>query len=235
LAAQWYARAGLTFTGEYYYKLRLNDYNPTVDSTPATGFDRYPAFIANQDFTTHDVNVRVSWRPTTQLSVVTRYDLQRSQVMSSFEAIPKSRSSRTTTHILSQSATYTPIARLYLTGSLNVAFDQLATPAAGYIRNSDNNYVNASLSAGYALSKTTDLYLDATRYQARDYSDNSRVSLPYGADVRTDTASLTCVIRRNAHLVYTLRYTYAQNDDRASGGYNDYRAHFVYSKVQYSF
>lgn len=235
LGALWYPRPGLSCSSEYYYRLRMNDYNATRDSTPAGSQDRYPAFITNQDFSTHDFNLRVSWRPLSTVSWVTRYDLQYSTVQSGFVGIVQGQSARATAHIVSESVTWTPIAQLYLVAAVNLTYDQLATPAAAFVLNSDNNYVNGSLSAGYAVGKYTDFYLDVTHYRARDLSNNSVISLPYGADQSTQTASLTTVFHRTKRTVYTVKYTYASNREALVGGRNDFRAHIVYAKVQYSF
>jgi hypothetical protein len=124
---------------------------------------------------------------------------------------------------------------LYLIGSGNLVFNQVATPAAPVLPNADNNYLDASLGAGYALGKKTDLHLDLTHYRARDFSDNSATSLPYGANQETNSASVTSVVRQNENLVYTLKYTYAINHDDTSGGHNDFRASLLYAKVQLLF
>ncbi|HEY0945860.1 MAG TPA: hypothetical protein VGD81_11360 [Opitutaceae bacterium] len=235
IAGNWYVRPGLTFASEYYYKRRSADYDSPSDSTPAGSNDRYPAFIRKQAFDTHDVNVRVSWRPASMLSFVTRYDLQYSTNEMQGDGLETVRSARATTHIVSQSATWSPVPRLYLTGSANVVFDQLATPAASLVLNSDNNYVNASLGAGYAVSKRSDLYLDASHYRARDFSDNSAVSLPYGADQKYQAVSLTWVLRATDSLTYTFKYGYVTNRDEGTGGINDYDATILYAKAQYRF
>lgn len=235
VGAVWYARPGLSLSSEYFYRLRLNDYDSPRDSTRAGTPDRYPAFITNQDFSTHDFNLRLSWRPITVVSLVTRYDLQYSEVRNGFTALPQIQGAEATSHIVSQSVTWTPTSRLYLIGAGNLTYDQLTTPAAAYVRNSDNNYFNASLAAGYAVGKSTDLYLDLTHYRANDFSDTSTLTLPYGSDQRTQTASLTTIYRRTANTVYTLKYTYATNRDRAAGGHNDFHAHVLYTKVQYKF
>lgn len=235
LAAQWYARPGLTFTSEYYYKLRLNDYDAIRDSTAPGTADRYPAFITNQDFATHDFNLRTTWRAAPALSFVTRYDLQYSTVTTSFIGLPEIRNARLTAHILSESVTWTPHARLYVQASGNLTYDQLATPAAAFVLNSDNNYHNASLSTGYVLSQKTDLVLDANHYRARNFSDNSAISLPYGADQKTQSLSLTAIIRQNAHLIFTFKYRYATHSDLTAGHKNDFRAHSIYAKTEYKF
>jgi len=237
LGAIWYARPKLSFSAEYYYRLRLNDYRSSRDSTPAgpLSLDRYPAFITDQDFATHDFNVRATWRPLSNVSLVSRYDFQLSTVRSGFVAIPQIESSRAKVHIVSQSVTWSPLTNLYIVGAANLTYDQMATPAAAYVRNADNNYFNASINAGYALGKSTDLYVDLTHYRARDFSDNSAISLPYGADQRIQTASMTCVFRQTPNTIYTLKYTYATNQDHTSGDHNDFTAHIVYAKAQYRF
>ncbi|MFT3782718.1 MAG: hypothetical protein QM790_11945 [Nibricoccus sp.] len=235
LAANWYARPGLTVSSEYYFKLQLNNYAATIDSTPAGSADRYPAFITNQDFTLHDFNIRASWRPSHTVSLITRYDAQFATTTTSFAGIPKLQNNRTTAHIVSQSVTWTPFARLYVIGSGNMVFNQIATPAASLILNSDNNYFNASVTAAYALGKKTDLQADFSHYRARNFVDISTTSLPYGAEARTDTASLTYVVRQSQLLIYTFKYTYAMNRDATSGGRNNFNASLLYAKAQLLF
>jgi hypothetical protein len=233
--AQWHARPSLSITSEYYFKVRQNDYRAERDSTPPVGIDRYPAFITNQDFETHDVNVRLSWRAATWLSTVTRYDYQRSIVTSSFAGFPELRGARTATHILSQSITTTPRPYWFLSGTVNLTFDQTTTPVADLIRHADNNYVNVSVISGWVVGKRSDLYLELSRVEARDFIDKSSVSLPYGADLRYDSAALTWVFKASEALTYTIKYGYAEGRDALRGDRSDYRAHTVYSKVQYAF
>ena len=233
--ANWYAKPGLTFAVQYYYKVNVNDYDATRDNTPAGSADRYPAFITDQDFSTNDFNVRVSWRPATALTSVTRYDFQRSRVVSQEAGLQKVESSEVTSHILSESLTWAPMGRLYLNASVNVTWDQLATPAYRFVLNSDNNYVTGSLGGGYALAKKDDLYLDCSWFRARNFSDNSLLSLPYGADRKQQASYLTWVRRQNDHLIYTLKYGYVTNRDGTWAGRNDFDAHVIYAKVQHKF
>ncbi len=234
LAANWHPRPGLALSFEYYFKRRLNDYAQLPGAIPDE-INHYPGFIRRHDFSTHDFNLRVSWRPASRLSFITRYDLQYSTNGMQGGEFAEVRSSRATAHIISQSATWTPVPRLYLTGSANLVYDQLATPATAIVLDSDNNYFNATLGAGYALSKRSDLYLDVSHYQANDFSDNSAISLPYGADQKSRTASLTWAVRATEKLTYTFKYTCATYRDRAAGGRNDFAANVLYAKVQYQF
>ncbi|PTY08631.1 hypothetical protein DB347_03375 [Opitutaceae bacterium EW11] len=233
--SNWYARPGLTFAAQYYYKARNNDYTNLRDSTPATGGDRYPGYIDSQDFATNDFNLRVSWRPTTKVSLVTRYDYQRSNVDTAVLLLQSVESGKLTSHIISENVTWNPINRLYIVGNVNVVYDSLATPAAAYVRNSDNNYLNASLGGGYALGKITDVYFDYSFYRANDFTNNASQTLPYGADQKRNVASLTWVRRQSERLLYTVKYSYVSYDDRTSGNRADFNAHVLYGKVQYRF
>ena len=233
--ANWYAKPGLSFAGQYYYKVNANEYDAVRDNTLAVGADRYPAYIADQDFKTHDLNFRMSWRPASMLSLVTRYDFQVSRITSQEVGIGSVESSELTSHIISESITWTPVNRLFVSASVNVTWDQLATPAYRFVLNSDNNYVNGSLGGGYALTKVDDLYLDYTFYRADNFVDNSALSLPFGVDQKQQGAYLTWVRRQTEKLVYTVKYGYVTNRDATSGYRNDFDAHVIYAKVQYHF
>lgn len=237
LKANWYVRPGLSLSGEYYYKLKMNDYDAVRDSTnnAVPSGDRYPAYITDQDFELHDFNVRLSWRPKALLSFVTRYDYQTSVVNSVEAGLNKVESSNIESHIVSQSVTWNPVPALYLTGSVNVTFDQLSTPAYRFVQHGDNNYVNGSLGVGYALGKVTDLYADYSYYRADNFIDNSALSIPFGADARQEVASFTWVRRQSERLIYTIKYGYATNRDGTTAGLNDYDAQMIYAKVQHLF
>ncbi len=235
LKANWYARPGLSIAAQYYYKVNVNDFNAVRDNTPPGTADRYPAFITDQDFETNDFNLRVSWRPMSLLSFVTRYDYQKSTITSQEAGLQMEQSSKLTSHILSESVTWNPANRLYVNANVNFTWDQLATPAYRFVLNSDNNYVNGSVGAGYALAKLDDLYLDYSFYRARNFVDNSALSLPFGAGQKQQGAFLTWVRRQTPTLVYTVKYGYMKNVDETWAGLNDFKAHLVYAKVQYSF
>ena len=233
--SNWYAKPGLTFAAQYYYKSNLNDYDARRDNTPPGTADRYPAYLTDQDFATNDFNFRVSWRPVSLLGLVSRYDHQQSRIASHEAGLGFVRSSRLVSHILSQSATFSPTSRLYLTGSVNLTYDQMITPAIAFVPNADNNYVNGSLGGGYALAKLDDVYLDWSFFRAKNYLDRSVITLPYGVDQKTQALYLTWVRRQTAHLIYTCKYGYVTNRDGTWVGRNNFDAHVFYAKVQYHF
>jgi len=238
-SATWYARPGLTFGAQYNYRLKLADYRAVRDSTPNTNVaasrDRYPQFIVDNDIASHDANLRMSWRRSTNLHFTTRYAYQQATVTTSFDNLGAIENGRLTRHVVTQAATWTPIPRLFVSGTVNVTYDQLWVPSHRLTVISDNNYSSASLSSGYALGKVTDLYLDLYHYRADNYTNNPEVTLPLNSGLTLNTAFLTWVRRQNERLIYTVKYGYGTNRDGSYGGQNNFTAHMLYGKVQVKF
>ncbi|MGH7957024.1 MAG: hypothetical protein ACREH8_08430, partial [Opitutaceae bacterium] len=234
--ASWHGRPGLTVAAQYNYRVKIADYEHRRDSSDnRAGQDRYPAFIIDQDIESHDGNVRVSWRPKSMMSFVTRYAYQHSTVTSTMDGLPEIQNGKLTRHVITQTATWNPTARLFLSGAVNVTYDQLEVPRHRLTMNSDNNFTSASLGAGYAIGKVTDIYIDANHYRADNYIDNPEVTLPLNAGQKLQSAFLTWVRRHSDRVIYTAKYGYATSRDGTFGGFNDFDAHLFYGKVQYKF
>ena len=244
VGANWYPTRKLTLAGQYYYQQRSRDYDNTVDSTPndATSFNRYPAYLRANDSFTHDANIRLTWRALPNLTSVTRYDYQISTVETRADLLSTVNSADLNTHILSQSLTWSPLDRLYLQGSISYVLDELNTPVSessatpGLVQDSQNDYWFATLGAGYALGKKTDLTADYSYYRADNYqSGNYEVSVPYGASAREHAISVGLVQRISRNLRCSLRYAYFHSEDQTSGGNNNFDAHVISTGLQYRF
>ena len=237
----WYPHRKFNLGAGYYYKLRNNDYDHGTDSTSnAPGsVNRYPAFLLAQDFETHDANVKATWRPLNNLTLVARYDYQYSTIDNQGDGLESVESANTTSQILGASVSWVPWHRLYLQGSLNYVTDQTDTPVdditGGAVADAENDYWNGSLTAGLALDEKTDLTATYFYYRADNNEDNAAVGMPYGADIEEMgiTAGLSRQLSRRVR--WTLRYGFFTSDDDTSGGNNDYDAHMVYSTLQYRF
>jgi hypothetical protein len=236
----WYPLRRFNLGAGYYYKLRNNDYDHSVDSASnAPGsVNRYPAFLLAQDFETHDFNAKATWRPLNNLTLVARYDHQFSTIDMRGDGLANVESAKTTSQILGASVSWVPWHRLYLQGTLNYVADQTDTPVdnfSGAVRDSDNDYWNGTLTAGLALDDKTDLTATYFYYRADNDEDNSAVGMPYGADLEEHgvTAGLSRQLSRRVR--WTLRYGFFTSADETSGGNNDYDAHMVYSTMQYRF
>ncbi|WP_415910670.1 hypothetical protein [Oleiharenicola sp. Vm1] len=241
----WYPRAGHTVAVQYYYKARQNDYDAIRDTTPnsITSSDRYPAYIANQDFETNDFNIRYSWRVLPNLRSVTRYDYAKTIIRSQEVGLAFGETMNNEQSILAESVTWNPLPRWFLTGSVNYVQDKLHTPAndatgaiAGILPESKANYTTWNLSSGYVLDDQTDLFVDYMSYRTRDsYVNNSTLTVPFGSDNKYQVASATLVRRIDRRTTLSLKYSYAKNEDVVSLGAADFTAHLIYAKLQYRF
>jgi len=240
--ANWYPLRNLNMGMQYYHKIRNEDYDHMEDSTTNRTGNRYPAFLIAEDFTTDDVNFRVTYRPWRNVTFVSRYDFQYSTVDMQGDGLPKDESANITSHIFSESITWIPWHRLYLQGAVTLALDETDTPAdhaLGGVTNVapdlKNNYWNFSAGAGLALDNKTDLHLNYIYYLADNYVDNSLYSQPFGADSQEHSVSVALVRRFTERLRWSVRYGFFTNDDHTSGGHNNYKAHLVYSALRMMF
>jgi hypothetical protein len=251
VGANWYPHRKINLAGQYYYKVRNNDYDHNEDTAsfaPPLTNDFYPAFIRQQDFNTHDFNVRVTWRALSSLTLVSRYDYQMSTIDTQgdtdFAGAPlgEVQSAEMISHILSQSVSWTPLARLFLQGSVSYVLDSTDTPAdnidgaaRGLVQTMYNDYWNASTMVGFVVNEATDLQAQYYYYRADNFQDNSAYSQPYGASAQEHGVTATLIHRFSRNLLGKLTYGYFTYDDETSGHHNDYHAHLVYSSLQYRF
>lgn len=241
----WYARPGMTVTGQYYYKASQNDYRDRIDTTndAPTSSDRYPAFLGNQDFETNDMNVRFSWRIMPNLRSVTRYDYMITKISTQPTALAFIQTGESTQKILSQSFSYNPLPRWYLQATANLVKDELETPAAYATGGATNlvpvskaNYNSYGISSGYALDDVSDLYVSYDYYETRDsFFNNAPATVPFGYMTEMQTASATWKRKLDRRTTVVLKYTYAKSEDPASRGFADYEANMIQAKVQYRF
>ncbi len=243
VGANWYPLARLNFSAQYYHKIHDYDYEHLLDSTPNAppNADRYPAFLTDQNFTTDDMNVRATWRPLGSVTLITRYDFQLSTVDTKADFLNHQQSAEISSHIISQSVSWTPLARLYFQASASYALDSTDTPAANatgstnLVLNAANDYWNASCLVGYALDNKTDLQAQYFYYRANNYVDNSAYSQPYGAGAEEHGVTASIARQISKAVRASLKYGFFRNRDETSGGHNDYHAHLVVASLQYRF
>jgi hypothetical protein len=243
VGANWYPLRRLSMGAQYYFKSRKNEYDHILDSTTNAppSADRYPAYLRDQNFSTHDLNYRVTWRPFVNVTLISRYDFQLSTIDTRADFLAEQQSAENTAHIFSQSISWTPFARLSLQASINYVLDQTDTPAAeatlstNIVLNAKNNYWNGSFLAGLALTEKTDFQAQYLYYRANNYADNSAFGQPYGAGAEEHGASGALIHRFTKRLQVSLRYGFFTGHDQTSGGQNDYTAHLVSSNLRMNF
>ena len=239
--ANWYPLRRVNLATQYYYKENNYDYDHTVDSTPNNGANRYPAYLSNQNFNTHDVNLRVTVIPVGSLVSVSRYDFQTSQIDTTGATGPSLQSADIQTQIFSQSLSWNPLSRLYLNGTFSYVTDITETPAnestlvLGLAPVANNDFWQASFGAGYLIDDKTDIDAEYTYSEADNYEGVNTASIPYGASYQEHRVIVTLTRRISENLRVLARYGYFTNDDQTYGGYDDYTAQLVWGSVQYRF
>ena len=243
LGARWYPTRRLSLDFGGYYKLNDYDYDHRLDSTvnDSTSGNGYPAFLVMQAFETYDGNVRLTFKPVRNVSLVSRYEYQLSTVHTTpdpVSGLSQVESSDITSHIFAQNISWVPWSRLSLQLGFNYVVSETKTPASDYtqaILNSQNNYWTLNFSSGLVLDDKTDLNVGYFFYRADDYENNSSAGLPLGAGAEEQSVTAALTRRLTQRLRLNLRYGYCHYTDWASGGNNDYDAHVVYSSLQYRF
>ena len=243
LGARWYPTRRVTVDAGGYYKLNQYDYDHTLDSTAndPTSVNRYPAYLALQNFQTYDGNLRLTLRPVQNVTLVSRYEYQLSTVRTAPEAVAglsEVESARMTSHILAQNVSWIPWNRLSLQLGFNYVLSHTKTPAADLTQallQAQNDYWTLNFNAGLVVDNKTDLNLGYFYYQSDDFQDNSGAGLPLGAAAQEHGVTATLTRRLSRHLRLNLKYAYAQFHDFASGGLNSYEGHLLFSSLQYRF
>jgi len=241
--ANWYPLDRLNLSAQYYHKILQYDNQSTADHQS----------LVNQKWNTDDVNVRVTWRPRVPpalgtLSLVSRYDFIRASVEGQWElpgeeTFSAERTALITNHMITESITWNPSARLYVQGNFSYVLNKTDTPAdysltpntTPTVLDFTSDYWTASGAAGYALDQKTDLRAEYSYYRADNYVNNALVAVPYGmgATEHTVSAGVSRQIARNIRL--KLQYSYFNYTDQASGGHNNYEAHSLFSSLQFRF
>lgn len=249
IGANWYPQRGLNFAAQFYHKIDDNSYeNNTPINSGAGAFplSQYPGFMQQENFITDDANFRVTWRPSSQLTLVSRYDFQYSTVDfrggTSPTGVPlqQIQAANTTIHMFGETLSCTPVNRFYTQLGANYVLNTLHTGAeswltTGAILKSQNDYWTFNTMMGYGIDDKTDLRLGYNYYRAADYSNNSNVGLPLGAGGEEHTVSATLGRQLRKNLRATVRYGYNSYRDQLFGGHLDYQAHTILASLQYRF
>lgn len=241
IGGTWYAKKGLSFAAEYYYKQTDIDYTTINTGTGLTHFG--DAHIQSLDMETNDFNLRMTWRPRSDLTLVTRYDYQ----LTTFDtvgfdgglaALPEVEAGEYVRNILSQSATYLINESMYLQGS--VSYTMSDTESAGskgdpsILTRSDNDYLTTNLTVGYALDDKTELTAGYSYFLAKNFTVPSG-SVGYGTDLEEHVFSLGVTRALSPAMIWNMGYAYYASNDGDSGGNSDFDVHMLSTGLQVKF
>ena len=242
---RWYPMRQASVDLGGYYKLNHYDYNYSYDSTPnnaGPGSPLYPGFINYQDFQTYDGNVRLTLRPVSKVTLVSRYEYQYSTIdMRPYAAtgLSQQQSSKMVSQIFGQNASWTPLTWLGLQAGVNYVLSTTETPNADAaysqsVLNAQNNYLTVNANANFVLDDKTDLDVGYFYYHANDFK-NPSIGLPYGAGAEENSITSTLTRRITEQLRLTVRFAYSHYNDTANNGYGSYDSYLVSSGLQYRF
>ncbi|MEI8341120.1 MAG: hypothetical protein WCH43_06230 [Verrucomicrobiota bacterium] len=238
LGANWYPLTHLNIALQYFYKTEQNNYNWGPGAT---------GVINALNSNTNDVNARISWKPFTTLSLVSRYDMQYVTMLNQGIAditLNNIQSATISNNIFSENVTWTPLARLYVQGDVAIVLSETKTPASNItmtglpgpsVLNFGNNYWTASCQTGFVIDDKTDLQIGYTYYHATNYQNNSASGMPYGAGAIENTVTAGIVRKLTKNISISLRYGYYTYNDQTSGYHNNYTANVIYSGLQFKF
>jgi hypothetical protein len=241
-SVRWYPirQATLDFGG--YYKLNTYHYDNTQDNTPddLSGGSTYPGFLVYQGFSTLDGNIRLTLRPFSKVTSVTRYEYQYSTINTRPAAaadLSELETSAMHSHILGENLSWTPLNWLALQAGFNCVFSATKTPAADVtqaILNAQNNYWTLNFNSDFVLDDRTDLNLGYFYYYANDFQ-NPADGLALGAGAREHSCTATLTRRIKPNLRVNLKFAYSHYTDATTGGFGNYDSFLVSTSLQYRF
>ena len=255
LGANWYAMSHLSFGLQGFYSERdqaLDHYESNQSEVTAAdpgGANNLRPIMTEHDVQTSDVNFRMTWRPLGNLSLITRYDYRNTEfdnqgISWTAPSLPTIfamvESGTVTSRILSESVTWSPMARMYVQGTASWVSSETETPCSATTPDSDNDYLTATLAVGYAIDDRTDITASYSYYGANNYNQvtSSPASLGYGLETQESVASVTLNRVLTENMVWNLRYAYIDSNTTSSdqsGGFDDFTAHMVSTGLQIRF
>ncbi len=232
-----------------YYKINQYNYDNTQDSTPNnpgnpnyTGVS-YPAFLVYEGFQTLDGYARLTFRPWSKVTLVSRYEYQDSLIQTTpdpVSGLSEVDSSWMHSHIFGQNVSWVPLNWLSLQAGFNYVVSTTKTPASDYtqaVLDARNNYWTVNFNSEVVLDDKTDLNLGYFYYRAADSQNNLPVGagVPMGADEQEHSITATLSRRIAKNLRWNLKYAFTHYEDYASYGNYNFDAQVVFSSLQYRF
>jgi hypothetical protein len=246
--AKFYPARWIQLSGEYSYRLSEYDYEHRLDSTvndssgPDASSDRYPAFLVDQDFATHDLGVRTTLRLPADVSVVLRYDWLQSTIDTHPDDLEEIESAEVRTHILGATVTYNPVPWWwtrtgvnYVRSTTDTAANNYDTPVRGFFPSFDNDYVMTTLASGVAVDARTSLEFAYNWISADNHHDLSAATVPYGSRFNEHQVGAKVVHKIGEHTKVSGGYSYCNNDEFFSGGNYNYDAHLITTGVEFEY
>lgn len=257
LGANWYALSNLSFAVEGFHEKREQslDHNAGNESFAsnvwaAGGANNFRPIMTDHNTETDDINLRMTWRPMSNVSLVTRYDYVHTEyenrglswsppaVATFFDLVE---SGDIASHVVSQSVTWSPLAVMYVQGTVSWISSETDTPEV-YTGDSDSDSIVGSLTAGYAIDARTELTATYSYYQAENYTNSVGFTgfdtMGFGYETEEHMISLNVARALTENMTLNVRYAFITSNTTApdqTGGVNDFDAHMISTGLQVRF
>lgn len=239
----------VSFSGRYRHSIRKNDFGNSVDINPDTG---YPGLLTGEKLTSNDCMLKLNLRATGQWQLFLSYQYTTTDIHNRAHAINAPLQNpplavpatdmdtgafRSRTY--SASTTWTPLARLYLTGVFNYqnALSDAYRNDSNSIQPYQSDIYSVIASVGYAVDNKTDVNLEYSFIHANSFTDHldsasppvgyvsSDYGMPYGTASDQHGLTINWTRRISERTTVRLGVDYFKFSDSANAGITDYTAY----------
>jgi hypothetical protein len=233
LGANWAPSTFLNVRAEVYSKDHENRYDGYAATT---GY-----YILDYDI--YGTRVTATMRPLNNWALTTRYVTQFGKAAVTEDRAGKSDSNDSKRHMISETITWSPSKVFFVQGDATLVYDSINTAhgkvtglAADVIRNTDNNYWNGSVLAGFVVDKATNAHVQATYYRADNYDPALAAgTMSYGASRKDYTVSVGVTRRITERWLASAKVGYMDSRNDTSGGNSNFKGPLGYFSAQRAF
>lgn len=230
--ANWNISQHLIVRGEMFYKDHQNKY---------TGFGTSLGGLYVLGYEFYGTKLTAIVKPVPELSFTTRYVRQSGKMNTLTDTTAKYDSMDSKNHLFGETIDWTPTPQFFMQANFNVVFatTKTAYPRAGgtandVLRNSDNNYDDGSIIAGFVVDKATNAQLQYTWYNADNFDPAIVASVPYGASAKEYTVTLALKHKFSARCICNAKIGYFSSKSDTTGGNTNFKGPLAYVSLDYA-
>ncbi len=207
----------------------------------------YPTFIRSRELLTDEVEAKLIWHASARFKTTLSYqyratedDLNTRPLVTFGNVISPGGplvGGADHSHIVSLSATLTPIARLFLSTTVSYQRSALVTAADGSpaVVPYRGDIYSVLADGTFVLNETTDLFAGYA-FSESDYGQNNFIGgLPLGIQYQRHSVQAGLTHRFKKNISAKLQYRFDLYDEPSSGGANNYRAQSVFGVLTFAF
>ena len=234
LGANWAAVSFLSLRAEFYTKDHENNFTGYAEN-----FGDY--YNLEYDIKGAVFSGKLQLGPT--VSFTTRYITQTGKALVQGGGYLLTDANESHRYQIDETVDWTPMKQFYMQANINVVYDTISTSygnplvtltARNVVHDSNNNYWNGSVLAGFVVDKNTDAQVQATYYRADNYNPALAGStMPYGAGGRDYSVTLGVKHKLTDRVITTGKIGYLNSNNELTGGFSDYKGVVGYVTVDY--